>query len=100
MKKNTKTITDTQILKAAQEYLDRRDRITNPDGKFDRAGRWYPSESEECDCCSGIRTPSRAYPYSYMVHCRTAAHVAALYNVDVRDVRKAARQIEKTSEVA
>ena len=100
MKENTKTKTvtdtlDTQILKAAQEYLNRRDRVTHPDGEFDKAGRWYPSGSEECDCCSSIRVPSRAYPYSYMVHCRTAAHVANLFGVDVRDVRRAARQIEK-----
>lgn len=84
-----------QVLKAAQEYLDRRDRITNPDGSFDKAGRWYPSESEECNCCGAIRSPSRAYPYSYMVHCRTAGHVASLYGVDVKELRRVARQIEK-----
>lgn len=86
-----------QVLKAAQEYLSRRDRITNPDGNFDKAGRWYPSESEHCDCCKAIRGPSRAYPYSYMVHCRTAQHVANLYGVDAKELRKATRQIEKAT---
>jgi len=61
-------------------YERRRDRIVHPDGKFDNAKRWYPSEDEKCDCCRGIRSPSRDYPYSYMTHCRSRAHCTSLYN--------------------
>jgi len=66
---------------AAQEYLDRQSRKTHPEGRFDSAGRWYPSRDERCECCRLIRAPSRKYPYSLMLHCRTAHHVARLYNV-------------------
>jgi hypothetical protein len=60
-------------------YKSRQDRQTHPDGKFDKQGRWYPSEAEWVDeCCRGIRSPSRAWPYSYMVHCRTKKHVENL----------------------
>jgi hypothetical protein len=58
----------------------RSDRITHPHGKFDNAKRWYPSDEEKCDCCEYIRGPTRAFPFSYMTHCRTKKHVAALVN--------------------
>ncbi|HSH85384.1 MAG TPA: hypothetical protein VK979_09555 [Guyparkeria sp.] len=83
-----------QITKAAQEYLDRRDRRTHPDGTFDNAKRWYPSSTERCDCCNSIRSPSRAWPMSYMKHCRSAAHVASLYGVEARDLKRRARELE------
>ena len=45
-----------------------------PDGHFDRGGRWYPSEEERCACCEGIRSPSRAFPYSLLKHCSRKKH--------------------------
>lgn len=78
---------------AAGKYLRRRGRLENPDGKFDKGGRWYPADGEWRDCCNRIRYPSRAYPYSYMKHCRSVEHVAALCNADVRLVRRAARSL-------
>jgi len=66
---------------AAREYLDRQSRRKHPEGHFDNAGRWYPSKDERRECCRLIRAPSRAYPYSLMLHCRTARHVARLCNV-------------------
>lgn len=74
----------------------RQTRQQHPDGKFDGAGRWYPSASEEQECCSRIRSPSRAYPYSYMVHCRTADHIAHIYGVSATDIRRAARQARQS----
>lgn len=59
-------------------YEALRDRVIHPDGKFDNAGRWYPSEAEDCGISRVIRTPSRAYPYSYLVACRTRKHVTQL----------------------
>lgn len=67
---------------AAQDYIDLRDRSKNPEGKFDKQNRWYPSESEACSCCRSVRSPSVAWPYSYLTHCRTATHVAKRLNVD------------------
>jgi hypothetical protein len=82
-----------KVTEAAMEYIRRRNRQTHPSGRWDRGGRWYASDSERCDCCRHIRTPSRAYPYSEMAHCRTAEHVANLYGVNPDDVRRAARAI-------
>lgn len=84
----------TTITKAAQEFINRRDRSAHPDGKTDKGGRWYPSESERCSCCSNVRSPSRAFPWSYMTHCRTAQHVANLFGVNASDLRKEARRLD------
>lgn len=81
----------TPLETAVSLYHARKARRAHPEGKFDKAGRFYPAETEERECCQGIRTPSRAFPYSYMTHCRTAAHVAALYGVDAAELRRAAR---------
>lgn len=54
------------------------ERSEHPDGKFDGKKRWYPSDKEHCDCCDYIRSPSTAYPFSYMVHCRTKKHIQNL----------------------
>lgn len=88
----------TTLETAAREYISRRDRVTNPDGKFDKQGRWYPSDEEQCSCCNAVRSPSRAFPYSYMVHCRTIAHIANKYGVDVKDLRKEVKRLDPPSE--
>ena len=71
---NTKHRLTSRLRLAAQELFDRQDRKTHPAGNFDNAGRFYLAPS--LSCCSGIRTPSRAYPYSEMAHGRTIVHVA------------------------
>ncbi len=78
---------------AATEYRNLKNRISHPDGSFDKGGRWYPSAAETCTCCAGLRSPSRAYPYSLMVHCRTAVHVASKYGVEAKDVKKLAKTL-------
>ena len=80
------------VLQAAYEYVRRQGRSAHPDGHFDSGGRWYPSECEEQPCCSGIRRPSRAWPYSLMTHCRTLPHVANLYGVDPEEVLRAVKE--------
>lgn len=88
------TETTTTLEQAARTFIARRDRTAHPTGKFDNAGRWYPSEAETCDCCSAVRSPSRAHPFSYMVHCRTLKHVANLYGVSESDLRKEVRRLD------
>ena len=88
---------DSLLHAAAKTYLARHDRVEHPAGGFDRAGRWVPSAIERQDCCECIRTPSRAYPYSLMLHCRSAEHVANLFGVTPRELRRAARYVEATS---
>ena len=87
------TETTTTLEQAARTFIARRDRTAHPAGKFDNASRWYPSEKETCDCCSSVRSPSRAHPFSYMVHCRTIKHVASLYGVNESELRKEIRRL-------
>lgn len=57
----------------------RKERLDHPVGKFDNAGRWYPAAEENADdFTSGIRSPSREWPYSYMLAARTLKHCKAL----------------------
>jgi len=85
------------VVQAAQEFIARRDRRSHPDGRTDNGGRWYPSDDENINrtVTSTIRSPTRAYPWSYMHACRTAAHVAELFGVDATDVRSIAKTLDK-----
>ena len=77
---------NTHLLIAKDEYLKRKRREAHPEGHFDKGGRFY--SEEKCICCEGIRRPSRSFPYSEMTHCRTIKHVAYLFNVLPRDLKK------------
>lgn len=81
---------------AAVRYIRRRDRIEHPAGKTDNGGRWYPANSE-CLDTSFYRSPSRQWPWSYMLACRTAAHCAQMHGADVTSTRRIARLIDKCS---
>lgn len=96
MKEQTQT--QNTIQAAVQKFIARRDRQENPNGEFDKKGRWFPSEDEKRDCCR-VRYPSRAFPYSYMTHCRSLKHVAQLMGVAEGDVRAELRKREKVREV-
>lgn len=78
---------------AAVRHLALKNRMLNPDGRFDRGGRFFLDN--KCACCSGIRSPSRGYPYPEMTHGRSAVHVASSFGVDVRDLRVIAKLIEE-----
>ena len=73
-----------QVLKLKIDaiYLCRRERLTHPEGDFDKQGRWYPSERERSNHLCGIRQPSRNWPYSYMLACRTRKHISELAEVE------------------
>lgn len=63
----------------ARVYAARRDRKAHPEGSFDGARRWYPSDAEDCGGSgSKTRSPTWAWPYSYMLRCRTRQHCAVL----------------------
>jgi hypothetical protein len=55
-------------------YQELKDRVINPSGTFDKAGRWY---SDNPDLIA-VRSQSRAYPYSEMAACRTLKYVVAV----------------------
>ncbi len=81
----------TNLERAVDCYKARQERREHPEGKFDKGGRWYPSETEWQTCCGLIRTPSRMWPYSLMKHCRSVEHVANLYSVPVKELRREVR---------
>lgn len=80
-------------------FIARRDRAEHPSGDFDNAKRWWPDDDEDCDCCTYIRTPSRSWPHSLIVHCCTAEHVANLHGVSVKALRRVARELDKEYEI-
>ena len=83
-----------QLADAAAAYIALRDRVSNPGGSFDRGGRFTLDAYHEC--CASIRNPSRAYPYSELVHARTLKHVAAVRGVDATELRREVKAQEKT----
>jgi len=86
-----------RTVKAAECYIRRRDRLEHPTGTFDKAGRFWPAEDgERCDCCGYIRTPSRAYPYSLMKHCRSINHVANKFDINATELRRAVKALDKS----
>lgn len=82
-----------ELVEAANEYGMRRARLTHPDGELDKGGGWYPSEYEECECCEYLHEPSRAWPWSLMLHCRTARHVAVQTGYYARDIKRAYKRL-------
>lgn len=80
-----------RVAAALYRWHNLQSRKINPSGTFDKQGRWYPDDDEREECCDSIRSPSRAYPYSYMVHCRSYEHVARKYCVDIKDLRREAK---------
>jgi hypothetical protein len=76
----------TSALSALTRFSRRQERLEHPEGSFDNAGRFYPSDSEDCGVSSYIRSPSRSYPHSYMLACRTLDHCERLEDADHDDV--------------
>lgn len=63
-------------------YILRDARVVDPDGWFDKQGRWWADENtEERQCCKR-KYPSRRRMYRQMIHCRTLKHICTLYDVD------------------
>jgi len=96
MGENTPKEAPADVIAAAETYLARQDRAEHPDGYFDKAGRWYPSDTEIQGCCGRISGPTRNYPYPYMLHCRTAVHIAQLYGVAVGDLKRQVNRMRPT----
>ena len=68
-------------------WMRRQARTEHPDGAFDKAGRWEPSDIENCDNYTRwIRTPSRAWPNTYNHAARSLEHCEALENANHDDV--------------
>lgn len=84
----TMEIRDTHTMEvpmvATTPYDLRKARQAHSGGRLDKAGRWYPSEEDRCECCAANRKPSSAFPWSYdvvavlLARYRTRSHVKTL----------------------
>jgi hypothetical protein len=86
-----------------------KEREIHPDGTFDNKRRWYPSADEDIEITNNVRSPSVAYPFSYMKACRTKKHIqnllqhspelfcSHLKKVNDINYRSAAKKAEKAS---
>lgn len=87
--RNRKLDHDRKLSQAVERYYDLQSRRVHPAGRFDNAQRWTPTTQEREKCCDSIRTPTRNYPYSLMVHCRSISHVAIKFGIDESEIRRA-----------
>lgn len=58
-----------EIIEEVYQMLKNRE--VNPDGDFDSQGRFYATNADLID----VRAPSKAWPYSQLVACRTKKYV-------------------------
>jgi hypothetical protein len=87
------------IKKAYETYKNRKSRKEYPEGTFDNARRWYPSDTEERNCCKKIRSPSKAFPHSLLDHCKTAKHIGNLYNISPKYIKNIKETIKEYPEL-
>ncbi|HXU33096.1 MAG TPA: hypothetical protein VN851_21220 [Thermoanaerobaculia bacterium] len=78
---------------AIEVFFARTTRRGHPEGEW-RDGLWYPSREERQACCVGIE-PTLQNRQALESHCRTQAHVAALYDVAVGELKAAVRDDRK-----
>jgi hypothetical protein len=81
---------------AAARYIRRKNREEWPAGKSDQAKRFWLAEA--LSCC-GVRTPSRAHPFSELRHGCSMVHVANLEGADLKAVRRLVRLIGAAKDV-
>lgn len=80
---------ESTALNAALKYVARKNRTEHPDGKFDKANRWYPAAHEASPYVQNAREPSGAWPYSKLLAARSLKHCVWLNKADhttTRDV--------------
>ncbi|SHF82934.1 hypothetical protein SAMN05444339_1157 [Loktanella atrilutea] len=73
-------------------FHDRKNRLANPPGSFDKAGRFHADERTES--VVHARRPSRAYPYSEMKAARTADHCAELFGATPLHAKRICKALE------
>jgi len=57
-------------------YKMLQEREIHPHGTFDSGGRFYAEHNDLID----VRAPSRAWPHSHMIACRTLKYVKKVYD--------------------
>jgi hypothetical protein len=79
-------------IEAGVTFFKRKERLSNPPGNFDKAGRF--EAAERTYAVMSVRSPSRAHPYPEMSAARTSKHCAELFEVDALAVKRIARVLD------
>ena len=88
---------EERLQAAVSCYLARQKREAHPTGHWITLGDvrlWVIDPSEVRSCCRGIKTGDPREKFSgqwLQQHCRTATHVARLFQVDEKKLRAAVR---------
>lgn len=90
----TTSSTGSQYIAAATEYIARKQGRSRPAGKCDNGSRWYPTDSEDAGVTATIRSPSRAWPWSYYKACFSLAHIASIFGVDAASLKPLVSRME------
>lgn len=79
---------------AATEFIARHENRSRPTGTEDSTG-WSPDLAERRDCCTQLGHGVWTWPQKRLCnHCKTYLHIAQLFHVDVRELRReVARQL-------
>lgn len=97
MSKKKIAIKTHELMKAAaalQRYERRQARSEHPEGEFDKGGRWYPEGKDE-EVMGAVRSPSRSFPHSYNLACRSLAHCERYEGADHQVVLTLKRELKK-----
>ncbi len=78
-----------RLRQAVEELLLRKQRIRHPEGEW-REGLWFPSNQERRSCC--VQRPTAANRQALESHCRTQNHVAALFEVQLGELKAVVRK--------
>jgi hypothetical protein len=95
--KALKLTIDGDMRDALDAYYRRLRLQEQPEGEV-RFGFWYPAKGEHRPCCDvAFKKPleeGRQKDWNVLQrHCRTVAHVAALYSVDYREMMELVKEI-------
>lgn len=97
MSKKTIAFKTPDLMKAAaalRRYERRQARDEHPEGAFDKGGRWYPKGKDE-EVMGSVRSPSRSFPNSYNLACRSLAHCERYEGADHQIVLALKREFKK-----
>lgn len=87
-------IDPSPVCQAAREAIARWRHEHAPYGLWSDDGRWVPAPDEMRECCLRIYRYLPSRPVALYRHCHTVKHLAKLYGVKPRDLkREIARQM-------
>ena len=92
----SKSNQNMSLREIAIEQVARLKRESHPDGYFTDDGRYYLTREEYCKCCKKPEyQPTRKHKRRLSTHARTIEHVANLYGVDPKVLRKEVEKYHK-----